>query len=43
MGVEPTQPCPPNLSDAQKREFFRATEIANRFKAILDAVMALAR
>lgn len=43
MGVEPTKPCPPNISDAQRREFFRASEIADRFKAIIDMATALAR
>ena len=43
MGVEPTKPPPPNISESQRREFFRASEIADRFKAILDMVTALAR
>jgi hypothetical protein len=43
MGIEPQPPCPPEVSEAQKREFFKATEIANRFKAVLDVVMALSR
>jgi transposase InsO family protein len=43
MGVEPAKPCPPELSDAQKREFFKASEIAARFKAVVDQVRALSR
>lgn len=43
MGVEPTKPCAPNISDAQHKEFFRASEIADRFKAIVDMATALAR
>jgi len=43
MGVEPTKPCPPNLSETQKREFFQASEIAARFGAIQDLVTAQAR
>ena len=43
MGVEPAQPCPPEITEAQRREFFRASEIANRFKAILDTATALAK
>jgi Integrase zinc binding domain/Integrase core domain len=43
MGVEPANPCPPQLSRAQREEFFKAQEIANRFKAILDQVTALSK
>ena len=43
MGVEPTAPCPPNLTEPQRREFFRATEIANRFKAVLEMVTAMTK
>jgi len=43
MGVEPAQPCPPEITEAQRREFFRASEIANRFKAILDTATALSK
>jgi transposase InsO family protein len=43
MGVEPAKPCPPNLTEAQRREFFRASEIANRFKAVWDYVTALSK
>jgi hypothetical protein len=35
MGVEPAQPCPPNLSEAQKPEFFRASEKKVEKKGIL--------
>jgi hypothetical protein len=43
MGVEPSGPCPPQLTEAQRREFFRVSEIANRFQAVLDYVVALAK
>lgn len=43
MGVEPAKPCPPNISDQQRREFFRANEIADRFKAVLVYVTALTK
>ena len=43
MGVEPSQPLPPQISEGQKREFFRASEIAARFKAVIDKAAALAR
>jgi hypothetical protein len=43
MGVEPARPYPPNITDAQRREIFRAREIAERFKTVLDYVTALAK
>jgi len=43
IGVEPAKPCPPHLTEAQRREFFRASEIANRFRAVLDQVIALSK
>jgi len=43
MGVEPAKPCPPHLTEAQRREFFRASEIANRFQTVLDQVIALSK
>ena len=43
IGVEPAKLCLLNLSEAQKREFFQASEIAARFEAILGLVTALAR
>jgi hypothetical protein len=43
MGVEPASPCPPELTAAQRKEFFKGVEIANRFKAILDKLMAYSR
>lgn len=43
MGIEPQTPPGPKLSDAQRKEFFKANEIANRFKAILDQVTALSK
>jgi hypothetical protein len=43
LGIEPSQPCPPNLSGAQKRQFFRANTIADRFNRILTQLTALAK
>lgn len=43
MGIEPTQPCPPNLSPAQKKEFLKANSIADRFERILTQLKALSQ
>jgi len=43
LGVEPSSPCPPNLSTAQKAQFYRANVVANRFERILDLLKALAK
>jgi hypothetical protein len=43
MGVEPAPLLPPQISEAQKREYFRVSEISARFKALIDKAMALAR
>ena len=43
IGVKPAYLCPPDVTEAQRREFFRALEIAAQFKAILDKATALAR
>lgn len=43
LGVEPQTPVPPDLSDAQRIEFFKAHDIANRFEAIHTQVRALAK
>ncbi len=43
IGVELAKPCPPKLSNIQKREFFKASEIAARFKAVINQVRALSR
>jgi hypothetical protein len=43
MGIEPPRPAPPDLSEHQRREFFNANEIANRFAAVLDQLKALSR
>lgn len=43
IGIEPATPPPPNLTTAQMKEFFKASEVADRFKRILDQVTALAR
>ena len=43
LGTEPSGPCPPNLSETQKREFFKANSIADRFDKILTQLRALAK
>jgi hypothetical protein len=35
LGTEPTDPCPPDLSVIQKRQFYRANVVAERFERIL--------
>jgi hypothetical protein len=42
MGVEPSQPRTPEMTPAQKREFFKANEVADRFERILTQLKALA-
>lgn len=43
IGVEPATPCPPAYSTHQKAEFFKAAEIAERFRNVLDQVSTLSR
>jgi transposase InsO family protein len=43
MGVEARQPCPPNMTPAQKTQFYQANTVADRFERILDQLKALAR
>jgi hypothetical protein len=43
MGVEPAQPFPLQISKAQKREYFRTSAIAARFKAVINIAASLAR
>ena len=43
LGIEPSSPCPPNLSAAQKAQFYKANVVANRFERILDLLKALAK
>ena len=35
LRVEPTKPCPPNLSHVQKGQFYRANTVTDRFEQIL--------
>jgi len=42
IGVEPSKPCP-TITAAQRREFFNATALADRFERILTRLRALAR
>ena len=42
LGVEPSQPCPLNRSATQKKEFFKADAITNRFDRIVTQLKALA-
>ena len=41
LGTEPTKPCPPALSQTQKKEFFRANAIADRFDRVITQLKAL--
>ncbi|QLI66561.1 Transposon Tf2-12 polyprotein [Metarhizium brunneum] len=43
LGIEPADPCPPNLSMAQRRGFYKANTVAERFERILDQLRALAQ
>jgi transposase InsO family protein len=43
LGVEPSSPCPPNLTPAQRSQFYRANTVASRFERILDQLKALAK
>jgi hypothetical protein len=43
MGIEPARPLPPQATEAERREFFRASEIAARFKAVLEHVTILSK
>jgi hypothetical protein len=43
LGVEPTKPCPPNLSTTRKRQFYKANVVAERFERILAQLTALAK
>ena len=42
LGTEPSEPCPPNLSITEKRQFYRANTVADRFERILSQLKALA-
>ena len=41
--VEPASPYPPELTAALRKEFFKGIEIFNRFKVIMDKLMAYLR
>lgn len=44
MGIETgISACPPDYSNEQKREFFKAQELATRFKAVWDQVISLSK
>ncbi|RAL61484.1 hypothetical protein DID88_009413 [Monilinia fructigena] len=43
IGVEPSKPCPPDMTIAQKREFFKGNKTADRMERILSQLQALAR
>ena len=42
LGVEPSDPCPPNLSMSQKRNFYKANTVTNRFKRIILKLKSIA-
>ena len=41
LGIEPAQPCPPDLSGTRKREFYKANVVADRFDRILTQLKHL--
>ncbi|KAI1663257.1 reverse transcriptase [Pyrenophora tritici-repentis] len=41
LGIEPSKPAPPNLSMAQKQQFYRANAVADRFERIITQLKAL--
>jgi RNase H-like domain found in reverse transcriptase/Reverse transcriptase (RNA-dependent DNA polymerase)/Integrase zinc binding domain len=43
LGTEPTKPCPPNLSQTRKRQFYRANVVTDRFERIITQLKALAQ
>ena len=43
LGVEPSKPCPPDMTIAQKREFFKGNKTADRIERILEQLRALAQ
>ena len=42
LGTEPSDPCPPNLSLAQKRQLYKANIVADRLEYITTLLKALA-
>lgn len=42
LGIEPTQPAPPDLTPQRKKEFLYANQIADRFERIITRLKALA-
>ena len=43
LGAEPSQPCPLNLPTTQRRQFFKANTVTDRFQRILTQLKALAQ
>ena len=43
LGVEPSAPCPPNLTTVQKAQFYKANTVADRFDRIITQLKALAQ
>ena len=43
LGTEPSKPCPPNMSYTQKRQFYQANTVADRFERIITQLKALAK
>jgi hypothetical protein len=41
LGTEPSKPYPPNLSYAQKCQFYKANAVADRFERIITQLKAL--
>ena len=43
LGTEASQPCPPNMSEKRKKEFYRANVVAERLQRIIDKLTAMAK
>ena len=43
LGVEPSAPCPPNLTTVQKAQFYKANTVADQFDRIITQLKALAQ
>ncbi|KAI0999591.1 hypothetical protein K3495_g8604 [Podosphaera aphanis] len=43
LGVESRQPCPPSLSTSQRKEFFKANAVGDRFSRILQQLKVLSK
>jgi hypothetical protein len=42
LGTEPSRPCPPNMTETQKKQFYKANAVADRFERIISQLKAIA-